>query len=465
MSASDRIPAVLCHDVEDIIAPESDDAVLWMAQILSEHDLTGSFMVVGEKARLWERRGRRDVIEALKKHHVAFHSTWHSVHPTTTEICLDKDFAAGMDALWEWDRQGWMDTERILGRPLIGWARTGNSWSPSVVGLMGRMGRAYAYSQVSLPGHSVCWYAGTLNFYGAGIGGFDEAFYDDARFAHRLKRTQEQIDAHVASERGSADWLAFFVCHPTRAISTMFWDAVNFAKGANPLRAEWKPAPQHPRELIPTMQANYHRMCHFLRDSPQLEVVGWGDLIRRFDGQRAYATHAELLETAQRIADERQVLFTDFFTAGEILLLLCQAIVAPASRYPRPSVYGPLTLPPVSPSGDLDAQVVKAAGNVVLKNSQSGYLPASVDVAGQTVGIGTYFVALAEALLGHERVSGPSEAPYPLAAEAIAREIAQTVPDWIIHPENMDLSNLIEQAKLQCWTLKPAFPFALLLPQ
>src|SRR5438874_4908576 len=194
-SAGSRMPTVLCFDVEDIIAPESDDAVLWQSDILAENGLTGSFMIVGEKARLWERRGRRDVIESLKRHHLSFHSTWHSVHPTTTEICLDKDFAEGMDALWEWDRQGWADAERILGRPLIGWARTGSSWSPSVMGLMGRMGRAYAYSVVRLPGHNVCWYAGCLGFHGEGVGGFDATFVDDAAFEQRLRETQQDIDA------------------------------------------------------------------------------------------------------------------------------------------------------------------------------------------------------------------------------------------------------------------------------
>ena len=52
MPADTRIPTVLCYDVEDLVAPESDDAVLWLAEILHEHGLTGSFMVVGEKARL-----------------------------------------------------------------------------------------------------------------------------------------------------------------------------------------------------------------------------------------------------------------------------------------------------------------------------------------------------------------------------------------------------------------------------
>jgi hypothetical protein len=457
-SSTTRFPTVLCYDVEDLIAPESDDAALWLAEILAEHGLPGSFMIVGEKARLWEQRGRQDVIEALKKHHLAFHSTWHSVHPTTTEICQDKDFAQGMKALWEWDQQGWADAERILGRPLLGWARTGSSWSPSVMGLMGRMGRAYAYSFVRLPGHNVCWYAGCLGFHGEGTGGFDATFYDDALFEQRLAAVKQDVEAFARADLRGARWLCFFVCHPTRVISTEFWDGVNLAKGANPPRAEWKPAGQHPASLIPTMQQNYRRMCAYLQRDTRLEVLGWGDLIRRYDGQRPFATHAELQEIARRIADERQVLFTDYFTAGEILLMLCRATVSPQERTVRSGVYGPLTMPPTTPVQEWDAADVRSAASSVLNAAQTGYLPASVTVAGQEMGLGTYFVALAEAFLGQSRVSGPSEAPYPPVAEEVAREAARGIPSWIIHPEPMDLSNLLEQTRLQCWTLKPAWP-------
>lgn len=455
-----RIPTLLCFDVEDLVAPESDDAVLWLADTLSRHDLVGSFMVVGEKARQWEKRGRRDVIEALKRHHLAFHSTWHSVHPTTTEICLDKDFAAGISALWEWDKQGWADTERILGRPLLGWARTGNSWSPSVMGLVGRMGRGYAYSLVRLPGHNVCWYANCLGFSGTGVGGFDETFVDDARFAERLEQTQRNVAAYAQSERRGAEWLCFFMCHPTRVISTEFWDAVNFAGGANPPREEWRPAGQHDKSLIPTMQKNYGRLCEYLRSDEHLEIVGWGDLLRRYDGQRPFATHAELLGIAGRIADEQQVLFTDYFSAAEILLLLCQAATAPGARYARPSVFGPLTTPPaVAAQASHSARAVTAAAQTVLEESaRTGYLPATVAVDDQSLGVGTYFVALAEALLGRDPVSGPADAPYPPVAETIARAVAEALPDWVIHPPNMDLATLLEQTRLQCWTLKPAWP-------
>ena len=456
-----RVPTALCFDVEDLIAPESDDAVLWLAQGLQEHGLTGSFMIVGEKSRLWERRGRRDVIEALKAHHLSYHSTWHSVHPTTTEICQERDFREGMDAVWEWDYQCWQDTERILGRPLIGWARTGSSWSPSIMGLMGKKGRVYAYSFVRLPGHNVCWYAGCLGFHGEGVGGFDHTFYDDALFEKRLSDVKRDVDQFFASDHRGATWLCFFMCHPTRVIHTEFWDAVNFAKGANPPRDQWRPARRHSDSLIPTMQRNYRRLCEYLRNDSRMEIVGLGDLAWRYDSQQPSATHLELQEIAQRIADERQVLFTDHFTAGEILLMIAQALDHPAERYPRPAVYGPLRLPPVSARTTFPHDNLIEAARQVTLAARSSYLPASVEVAGAPVGIGTLFVAFAEALLGQDPATGPAEAPYPPVADTIAAEAERGIRGWIIHPDHMDLTRLLEQTRLQSWTLKPAWPRSL----
>jgi hypothetical protein len=297
-----------------------------------------------------------------------------------------------------------------------------------------------------------------LGFYGEGVGGFDATFLDDTLFEKKLADTKHDIARYAQGERRGAEWLCFFMCHPTRVIHTEFWDAVNFARGANPPRVQWKPATRHDPALIPTMQKNYGHLCEYLRSDERLEIVGWGDLLRRYDGQRPFATHEELLEIARRIADERQVLFTDHFTAGEVLLLLCRAIAAPQQRYPRPTVHGPLTTPSTSPEGEWSArEVMQAAQAVAQEAARTGYLPASVSVGGQSLGLGTYFVALAEAFLGRDRVSGPADAPYPPVAEEIAREVARALPQWVIHPDDMDLTRLLEQTRLQCWTLKPAW--------
>jgi hypothetical protein len=454
---SHPVPTALCFDVEDIVAPEEDDAVLWLADILHEHGLTGTFMVVGERWRQWERRGRQDVIEALKRHHVGYHSTWHSVHPTTTEICLDKDFAGGMDALQAWDGQGWADAERILGRPILGWGRTGNSWSPSLMGLMGRMGRAYIYSPVELPRHGVCWYAGCLAFGDIAIGGFDPTYCDDALFGEKLTDSRGEIEQFFAGDRCQAGWLCVFLGHPTRVIHDGFWDAVNFTRGANPPREAWKPAPRHPDSLVPVMQRNYSRLCEYLRNEPRLEIAGWGDFIQRYDGQRPFATHEQLLALARQVVNSRRVIFSDFFTAGEMLLMMCRALAQPSERYARPTVYGPLTTPPVSKSTQFGCEWVRRAAPAVLEAASSGYLPATVELACDQVGLGTFFGLAASTLIGDRIAIGSADAPYPEEAYAIGRQVERLIPEWIIHPNGMDLENLLEQTRLQCWALKPAW--------
>ena len=60
---------VVTFDVEDYITPEAeriDDIPKWLADIMSE-GVTGTFFVIGEKARALEQRGRRDVIEAMAR--------------------------------------------------------------------------------------------------------------------------------------------------------------------------------------------------------------------------------------------------------------------------------------------------------------------------------------------------------------------------------------------------------------
>src|SRR5439155_13591722 len=77
-----KVYVILWFDTEDYILPASDNATLRLARFLAREFIRAVFKVVGERARTFERRGRTDVIEALKKHEIGFHSHWHSVHPT-----------------------------------------------------------------------------------------------------------------------------------------------------------------------------------------------------------------------------------------------------------------------------------------------------------------------------------------------------------------------------------------------
>ncbi|MFP3904723.1 MAG: hypothetical protein ACLFWB_10825, partial [Armatimonadota bacterium] len=122
-----KLPAVLCLDIEDPYSDRSHKATRWMLEDISSAGLTASCFVVGEKVRSWKRHELNDVIEAVKPHDIGYHSTRHSHHPTITEISETLPPEPGARMLWGWERHGWEDTERILGRPIQHWGLTGGS--------------------------------------------------------------------------------------------------------------------------------------------------------------------------------------------------------------------------------------------------------------------------------------------------------------------------------------------------
>jgi hypothetical protein len=85
LTAADPVYVLLWFDTEDYIEPAADDAALRIANDLTAEGVRGTFKVVGEKARVLESRGRRDVIQALQKHTIGYHSNFHSIHPAPAE--------------------------------------------------------------------------------------------------------------------------------------------------------------------------------------------------------------------------------------------------------------------------------------------------------------------------------------------------------------------------------------------
>src|ERR1700683_5782388 len=82
MAANGPVYVVLWFDTEDYIELAADDAALRIATDLEKLGVRATFKVVGEKARVLEARGRRDVIRALAQHDIGYHSNYHSIQPT-----------------------------------------------------------------------------------------------------------------------------------------------------------------------------------------------------------------------------------------------------------------------------------------------------------------------------------------------------------------------------------------------
>src|SRR5580765_5798394 len=95
LAAKGPVYVVLWFDTEDYIEPAADDAALRIANDLTAAGVRATFKVVGEKARALERRGRKDVIAALSRHAIGYHTNWHSVHPAPAEYLVHLGFVEG----------------------------------------------------------------------------------------------------------------------------------------------------------------------------------------------------------------------------------------------------------------------------------------------------------------------------------------------------------------------------------
>src|SRR6266700_1294512 len=142
-SGKPQIDVILWFDTEDYLLPADDDAAKRLAQMLTERNVRATFKVVGEKARVLEKRGRRDVIEALRKHDIGYHANFHSVHPTPSEYLADCGWLDGVAEFARREGGGAADVRRIFSvKTLACYGQPGSSWAAQAIGALAAIGVA-----------------------------------------------------------------------------------------------------------------------------------------------------------------------------------------------------------------------------------------------------------------------------------------------------------------------------------
>jgi hypothetical protein len=125
-----KVYVVLWFDTEDYLLPADDDAALHLANFLTDEGVKATFKVVGEKARTLEKRKRNDVIDALKKHEIGYHSNFHSVQPTPALYLSTLGWDEGVAEFDRREGPGRGDVERIFGAAPTCYGQPGSSWGP-----------------------------------------------------------------------------------------------------------------------------------------------------------------------------------------------------------------------------------------------------------------------------------------------------------------------------------------------
>lgn len=478
------VNVILWFDTEDYLLPADDDATRRLAELLTERGIRATFKVVGEKARVLERRGRQDVIAALKQHDIGYHSDFHSVHPTPTEYLAECGWLDGIAEFVRREGGGAADVRRIFGVPTLAcYGQPGSSWAPQAIAALRQIGVAprgvpcYVDedAHVRLDGKPF-WYAGALNVFGMNPNLARMELHDPAA----VEPAKQKVSAIAERLRGEGGGLISIFYHPCEWVHLEFWDSVNFARGANPPREQWKAPRQRPAAETEAAFKRFADYVDYIRALPGMHWVTASDLPVLYPDlvRSAGAAEADLDELAQRI-NHRSAGGVDYQRLGprvysvadqfELLTLALSDVLAgrpPAFPLKAGGLFGPAAPPPPAPAlTNLDGFAFRDALHDVHNFIQvERRVPARVFVGAEAVPPADFLAAMAAAWNLHRQHDGPLVGQTVLLGREvrvlperhIAKDTAELFGGWVIHRTGFRAPQLMELARLQAWTLKPA---------
>jgi hypothetical protein len=271
--------------------------------------------------------------------------------------------------------------------------------------------------------------------------------------------------------------------HPCEWVHQEFWDGVNFRRGANPPREQWKPPPQRPAEETEAAFGRFAEYVDYIRALPGVRFVTAGDLPNLYPDltRNQGVGQPEIVQLADYLAgngvnsiDYRVIGPRAFSPADQFeLLTIAMSEWITGHRPSFPLVLGGLLGPESVPGAlpERDSYISwPAFRDAVLDTRQfiqvHHRVPSRVFIGADAVAPADFLIALGSACkfyLLHGKL--PTQAGVPLGEGAGLATTVHIAPDteglyggWIIHKAKFRAPKIVEMARLQAWTLKPALP-------
>ncbi|HVX13783.1 MAG TPA: hypothetical protein VHC22_21555 [Pirellulales bacterium] len=468
LTGSARVYVILWFDTEDYLLPASDDAALKLAEFLTDQGIRATFKVVGEKARTLERRERFDVLAALKKHEIGYHSNWHSVQPTPAMYLSDLGWDAGVAEFERREGAGRADVERILGQAPTCYGQPGSSWAPQSFGGLRnwRMGVYLdAGDHVKLDSRPH-YYCGILTLYKLA-----HTLRTGLNGDHDLRAAEDRFEQarRVLHDEGGGVVSIYY--HPCEFVHKEFWDGVNFRAGANPPREKWVLPPRKSPEESAVAWRTFESYIRFIRGFDDVRFVTASEAAKLYvDRARARS----LSKAAVKMVAERVTIDVTFqrhpefaLAASEIFWLLNRYVATVVDKVDRPLLFDTTPLGPTEAGTSFPdeltvdwSQFARTTVDVADFVDRQGRVPSTVWLGSKPVSPESYLVALANVAAtlveGREPPESVTLKRARLAAADYVAEDDARLWGWVIFPPGFRAPAMMELAKRQAWTLKPA---------
>jgi hypothetical protein len=445
-----RVYVTLWFDTEDYIEPASDDAALRLARDLTRLGVKATFKVVAEKARVLEARGRKDVIEALRQHDIGYHTQFHSIPPAPAVYLEEMGFLEGAVEFLRREAGGVADLRRIFLTDPSCYGQPGSSWGPQTNPALRQLGiRLYLDegSQVGLNGRPF-WYGDILHVFNMG----------PYSMRASLDRKEPVAQAFAEFDKAAAELLdqgggvISIYYHPCEFVTTEFWDGVNFSRGANPPRVEWKRPQKRSPDDAERCYEVLHRLVEHIQANQQARFVTARELIDLYPAGRDGTNRPGRAEIAAHLAAGLTFLDTGDVTlsAADMLLILLgqQPVFVDGPLEAASSTYQDKTIP-----RELFSQ---AKNDVVAYLKHHRRLPSMVWLGSRYLSLADFAATLAASV----RSSSDGEVVAVRQGRTEFEKYFASIPSdafgWVIHPEAFSGERLLAMGRLQGWTLKPA---------
>lgn len=467
---------ILWFDTEDYILPQSDDAAKRLAEMLTRLGVKATFKVVGEKARVLEQRGRKDVIAALKKHEIGYHSNLHSGQPTPAVYLQHAGWEDGSAEFFRREVPGVRDIERIFGVIPVCYGQPGSSWGPQSYPALKRMGVSMYLDEADQVGidDQPFYYGGMLNVFKmrSTVARMDLGKQDN------LATAQAKFQQAVEKLRRRGGGTISIYYHPCEFVHREFWDGVNFRRGANPPRSEWKLPPMQTADEIERNFRDFEQYVQFIQKQSGVQFAHCADLMKLYEDRALsfrflHTTTEEIIKIAQSVQKEIGFLQINNFTlsAADSFSLLTDSYLSllslqASNRMPLRlnPVYGPArsfspSVGGARPTTVRQMEFTETVRDVSRFMQSHGRMPDEVWIGAQSISPEDYLATLGAAIENWREYDGNTILSLRrgrFVADRYVAEDSTKLWGWVIFPEGFHAPKLMELARLQAWTLKPA---------
>ena len=454
-------------DVEDCTVPQSDDAAKRLAWILERHKVRGTMKLVGQKVRLLEQRIRYDVVDALKRHDIGYHSNWHGLRPQVSEYLAPLGWDEGAAEFERREGPGLEDVRRVFGTQPVTYGQPGPNWAPQVFPVLRRWGIPTYVSGFGYVGvdSQPFWYGGVLctsHMYSRRLDGMQRSHLLGLNF--ELGKPGEQDKHREAFDRslrqlGGSGGLISVLNHPCTLVLE-----------------DWFTTYLKPRELTEAGYVHFEQFLAWVLAHESVSTVCASELPSLYPDLALGRTFSreELTQIAANLSEKVsfQRLGEVAVSAAEALGLLVNSLAAycRCSGLPASMMCTPVDAPTHAPGAVLPAaripwddfcQATVALAGYLGRTGPVRPLPESINLPQGAIALGDYAGALARVLARLYAGGGAPEdvqvVPTALGfQDYVDEDEARAGWESVMMLPGFRAPGLLELAKQGAWTLKPA---------